>query len=85
MANRSLSAIALCALLAGVSSLAQTRTDEYTRYELQPPGTAAVKVTYEASAITEGARTFTDEIAATARVSDIAVHDMMTGEPLKLS
>ena len=83
MANRLLSAIALCAVLAGVTFHAQTRTDEYTRYELQPPGAAAVKIIYEASAITEGARTFTDDIAATARVSDIAVHDMMTGEPLK--
>jgi hypothetical protein len=82
MPNRSLLAIALCAVLAGVSSHAQTRTDEYTRYELQPPGTAAVKIIYEASAITEGARTFTDDIAATARASDIAVHDMMTGQPL---
>ena len=83
MANRSLSAIALCALLAGVSSHAQIRTDESTRYELQPPGTSAVKIIYEASAITEGARTFTDDIAATARVSDVVVHDMMTGQPLK--
>jgi hypothetical protein len=81
--NRSLLTIALYTLLAGVSSQAQIRTDEYTRYELQPPGTSAVKVTYEVSAITEGARTFTDDIAATARVSDVVVHDMMTGQPLK--
>ena len=83
MRNRSLSAIALWAVLAGLSSHAQTRTDEYTRYDLQPPGTAAVKITYEASAITEGARTLSDDIAATARVSDVAVRDMMTGQPLK--
>jgi hypothetical protein len=83
VANRPLTAIALCALLAGVSSHAQTRTDEYTRYELRPPASAAVKIAYEVSAITEGARTFTDAIAEGARVSDVAVHDMMTGEPLK--
>jgi hypothetical protein len=83
MPNRSLSAIALCALVAGASSQAQTRTDEYTRYELQPPATATVKIIYEASAITEGARTFTDDIAATAKVSDVVVRDMMTGQPLK--
>ena len=83
MTNRFLWAIALCVLLACAASHAQTRTDEYTRYELQPPGTSAVKVTYEASAITEGARTFTNDIAPTARVSDIVVHDMMTGQPLK--
>ena len=74
-------AIALCALLPWVSPHAQTRTDEYSRYELQAPGTAAVKIIYEASAITEGARTFTDDIAATAKVSDVVVRDMMTGEP----
>ena len=83
MANRCLRAIALCAVLAGVSSHAQTRTDEYTRYDLQPPATAAVKIIYEASAITEGARTFSDDIAATAKVSDVVVRDMMTGQPLK--
>jgi len=83
MTHRSLPAIALCALVAGVVSHAQTRTDEYTRYELQPPGTSAVKITYEVSATTEGARTFTDDIAAGARVSDVAVHDMRTGESLK--
>ena len=82
MTHRFLSAIALCALLAGVTSHAQIRTDEYTRYELEPPATSAVKITYEASAIAEGARTFTNDIAATARASDIAVHDMMTGQPL---
>jgi hypothetical protein len=83
MTHRFLWAIALCLLLACAASHAQTRTDEYTRYELQPPGTSAVKITYEASAITAGARTFTTDIAPTARVSDIAVHDMMTGQPLK--
>jgi hypothetical protein len=83
MTNRFLRAIALCVLLACAASHAQTRTDEYTRYELQPPGTSAVKITYEGSAITEGARTFTNDIAPTARVSDIVVHDMMTGQPLK--
>ena len=83
MANRSLSAIALFALLAGAMSQARDRTDEYSRYELQPPGTATVRVVYEASAVTEGARTFTDAIAATAKVTDVAVHDLMTGRPLK--
>lgn len=83
MATRLLRTLVLCAVLAVVVSHAQTRTDEYTRYELQPPNTAAVRVTYEASAITEGARTFTDAIPKSARVSDVAVHDMMTGEALK--
>lgn len=83
MADHSRSAIVLCVLLSGSSLDAQTRTDEYTRYELQAPATSAVKVTYEASAVTEGARTFIDGIVQGARVSDVAAHDMMTGEPLK--
>ncbi|HEY2434572.1 MAG TPA: hypothetical protein VGI12_18005 [Vicinamibacterales bacterium] len=82
MTHRSLSAISLGVLLAGVSSPAQTRTDEYTHYELLPPSTSAVKVTYEASATTEGARTFVDDVAKGARISDVVVHDMMTGQPL---
>ena len=82
MTNRSLFAIALWVALSSVPSHAQTRTDEYTRYELQPPETSAVKITYEASAIVEGARTFIDDIVKGARVADVAVHDMMTGQPL---
>jgi hypothetical protein len=83
LTHRSLPAIAACTLVASVLSQAQTRTDEYTRYDLQPPATSAVKITYEVSATAQGARTFTDDIAKGARVSDVAVHDMMTGEPLK--
>jgi hypothetical protein len=84
--HRALLAIALFALAAGASAQAQqSRTDEYTRYELQPPATSAVKITYEVSATTEGARTFNDDIAAGARVSDVTVRDMMTGEPLKFA
>ena len=82
-ATHLLSAFALFALSVGLSLNAQDRTDEYTRYELQPPGTSAVKIIYEVSATTEGARTFTDEIPAGARVSDVIVRDMMTGQPLK--
>ena len=73
----------LIAVAATWAQSPQTRTDEYTRYELLPPDTSSVKMTYEVSATTEGARTFADAIAAGARVSDVAVTDMMTGEPLK--
>jgi hypothetical protein len=38
---------------------------------------------YEVSATAEGARTYVDAIPAGATASDIAVHDMMTGEALK--
>lgn len=88
MTHRLLPAIAIAigiATFTVASPLAQSRTDEYTRYELQPPGTGAVKVMYEVSATTEGAKAFTDNIAASARVSDVVVRDMMTGEPLKFA
>ena len=37
---------------------------------------------YEVSATTEGARTYVDAIPAGAAASDVAVHDMMTGDAL---
>jgi len=81
-----LGALALCAS-AGIAALStqsrQTITDEYTRYELLAPDTASVKIMYEVSATTEGARTYVDPIPAGATVSDITVRDMITGEPLK--
>src|SRR5690349_10251580 len=83
MTKRLLLAMSLGLFVGSGSPEAQTRTDEYARYELQPPGTAAVRVIYDVSATTEGAKTFSDEIAASARVSDVVVRDMMTGQPLK--
>ena len=53
-------AIAVSALTVAAALWAQpeqTRVDEYTRYELAAPGTSSVKVMYELSATTEGART----------------------------
>jgi hypothetical protein len=77
--------VALCAS-AAISALfaqpRQTRTDEYTRYELLAPATSSVRVIYELSATAEGARTYDDAIPAGAAVRDVAVHDMMTGEVL---
>jgi len=81
-------AMAACALsIAGVLSAQprQARVDEYTRYELLPPETSSVKVMYEVSATTEGARTYTDPIPAGTAVHDVAVTDMMTGAPLKFA
>ena len=75
----------MCTATAGAAlsaQLRQTRTDEYTRYELLAPATSSVKVMYEVSATSEGARTYDDAIPAGATVRDVAVHDMMTGEAL---
>src|SRR5262245_41795934 len=78
-------AVAACALLTTTVLSAQpgqTQVDEYTRHELPPPGTSSVKVTYEVSATTEGARTYTDRLPAGTTASGVAVTDMMTGAPL---
>jgi hypothetical protein len=63
----------------------QTRTDEYTRTELLAPATASARITYEVSAITEGARLYADHIPTGAVVSGVAATDMMTGAPLKFA
>src|SRR5215510_1165135 len=81
-------AIAACALsMTAVLSAQpdQVRVDEYTRSELLPPETSSVKVMYELSATTEGARTYTDRIPSGTVVSDVAVTDMMTGTQLKFA
>ena len=62
-----------------------TRTDEYTRHELLAPDTSSVKMIYEVSATSAGARTYADAIPAGATASDVSVIDMMTGEPLKFA
>ena len=76
----------VCVSVAAATLLAQSapsRTDEYTRHDLLKPETSSVRMTYEVSATTEGARTYVDAIPAGAAAGDIAVHDMMTGEALK--
>jgi len=77
--------LALCATASSLVLSAQTRVDEYTRYELLTPDTSSVRVMYELSVATEGARTYDDHIPAGAIATDVAVHDMMTGEPLKFA
>jgi hypothetical protein len=86
--SRRISQAAVLVSVAAVSVLAQSgppRTDEYTRHDLLAPETSSIRMTYEVSATTEGARTYVDAIPAGAAASDIAVHDMMTGEPLKFA
>src|SRR5262249_9551031 len=86
-----LGVIVLCAAASSGALSAQSRpaadarTDEYTRYELLTPDTSSVRVRYEVSATTEGARTYDDHIPTGATVKDVAVHDMMTGEALKFA
>src|SRR6267154_4561322 len=62
---------------------AQTEADEYTRYELLGPETAAFKITYEVTATTPGARVYYNPIRKGSAASDEAVFDVMTGEALR--
>jgi len=60
----------------------QTSQDEYTRYELLAPDTAAFKIVYEVTATAAGARLFWNPIRKGSIASDESVYDMMTGAPL---
>ncbi len=60
----------------------QTQTDEYVRYELQPPATSTFHVSFEVSATTEGLTRYTNPIQAGTTVSAVAATDLMTGQPL---
>src|SRR5260370_11244054 len=76
------------------TAAAQTESDEYTRYELlaretaspaTPSGrqTARLKIFYEVTATTPGAKVYFNPIRKGSTASDEAVYDAMTGEPLR--
>ncbi len=60
----------------------QTQTDDYTRYELQEPGSAAFRILYDVSATTAGARFYYNTIRAGAEEEVHGVTDLHTGQPL---
>jgi hypothetical protein len=64
------------------SAVAQTETDEYTRYELLSPETASFKIYYEVTATTAGAKFFYNPIRKGSVASDESVLDAMRGTPL---
>ena len=64
------------------SAVAQTETDEYTRYELLAPETASFKIYYEVTATTAGAKFFYNPIRKGSAASDESVYDPMRGTPL---
>lgn len=61
----------------------QTSAGEYTRYELQAPGTAKFRILYEVWATTPGAKYFFNPIRKGSVASDEAVFDRASGAPLK--
>ena len=62
--------------------VAQTEDDEYTRYELLDPATAAFRITYEVTAKAPGATVFFNPIRKGSTATDEAVLDRLTGRPL---
>ena len=64
------------------SAVAQTETDEYTRYELLAPETASFKIYYEVTATTAGAKFFYNPIRKGSAASEESVYDAMLGAPL---
>lgn len=60
----------------------QTQTDDYTRYELQAPGSGAFRIFYDVSATTPGARYYFNTIRAGAEEEVHGVTDLHTGQPL---
>jgi hypothetical protein len=65
------------------SAAAQTEADEYTRYELLAPETAAFKISYEVAATTAGARFYYNPIRKGSTASEESVYDAMLGAPLR--
>lgn len=61
----------------------QTQDDDYTRYELQAPGSAQFRILYEVTATTPGAPFFFNVIRKGSVATDERVIDLATGQRLK--
>jgi hypothetical protein len=61
----------------------QTQEDDYTRYELQAPGTGQFRILYEVTATRAGAPFFFNAIRRGSVATDEHVSDAATGAPLK--
>jgi hypothetical protein len=64
------------------TAIAQTESDEYTRYELLAPETRSFKIYYEVSATTAGAKFYYNPIRKGSTASEESVYDAMLGTPL---
>jgi len=64
------------------ASLPQTQADDYTRYELQEPGSGAFRIFYYVTATTPGKHHYFNTIRAGAEEEVHKVTDLMTGEEL---
>lgn len=68
---------------AGAQTPPQTQTDDYTRYELQIPGSGAFRIFYDVSATTPGARIYYNTIRPGAEEEVHGVTDLHTGAALE--
>src|SRR3974390_464612 len=64
------------------SAVAQTESDEYTRYELLAPETHSFKIYYEVSATTAGAKFYYNPIRKGRAAREESVYDAMLGTRL---
>ena len=67
----------------GAQAPPQTDADHYTRYELLAPGSAKFRIVYEVTATTAGATRYFNPIRRGSVATDEAVHDRMSGAPLR--
>jgi len=65
------------------AELPQTQADDYTRYELQAPGSGAFRIFYDVTATTPGKTHYFNSIRAGAEDEVHGVTDLMTGRPLE--
>jgi hypothetical protein len=65
------------------TTLPQTQADDYTRYELQEPGSGAFRIFYDVTATTPGKAHYFNTIRAGAEEEVHGVTDLMTGLPLE--
>lgn len=61
----------------------QTQADDYTRYELQAPGSGAFRIRYDVTATTAGARFYYNSVRSGATEEVHGVTDLHTGRPLR--
>jgi hypothetical protein len=76
------SALFLATAPARAQQQPQTQTDDYTRYELQEPGSAAFRIFYDVSATAAGAEFYYNTIRVGAEEEVHEVTDLHTGSPL---
>ena len=67
----------------GAQELPQTQADDYTRYELQAPGSAGFRIYYDVTATTAGKAYYFNSIRTGAEEEVHGVTDLMTGQPLE--